>query len=84
MGHRQQFALGGVQIVFPVGVVGNNDGAVKMFDFFHNLGNNGHRFFGAQSPIYKVRLHIHNNQNIHIGTPFQFLLNLNPFKSNPA
>ena len=69
MGHRQGAALPGLQVVFLVGIPGEQDGLPPVCAVRHPGGHTGHDVHGflcAQGPADKIVLHVHNDQNIHI------------------
>lgn len=67
VGHRQVFALLGVQIAGAVGVAGKGHRAVPAFDQLDHIGQDGLGLPGAQRAGDKVVLHVHNDQQVFHG-----------------
>ena len=68
MGDGKVFALLCVQIIFVMGIAGEDDGLARFFglhDFFGHARDDGKRFFGAKRAGNKVLLHVHNDKNVH-------------------
>ena len=59
--YGQLFALGCAQIIFRVGVEGDEDFSVKAFYLFYSIRDNRLRFICAESSVDKVLLLIDRN-----------------------
>ena len=64
MHHGQLFALGGIEVSAGVGVVGDDDLALKGADAVAHRRHNRHRLGGAESAVHEILLHINYNEKV--------------------
>lgn len=81
--YRQLFALRGIQIIFPVGVPGENDLISVFLIFFYfggNIRDDGLCLFCSQRAVDEIFLHINHDQCLHRKSlPFIFTDTIHDF-----
>ena len=62
MDHRKEFSLLGIQVIRPMGIHGKKHRSVKGTDLFRRSFYNRLGLGGPKTPVYKILLHINDDQ----------------------